>query len=123
MLGARDTQVVQVVLDGISNILSAAVENRDQVTAEIEECGGLDRIEALQEHQNVDIYRLAFDIIERFFNDGMNDEANTTAGTTGDDRCQENNLMTNDQAAFEFDAALDNNADATLLNRPGAFDF
>ncbi|CAH8873973.1 unnamed protein product [Trichobilharzia szidati] len=70
MLSTRDVQVVQVVLDGISNILAAAGDNLDQVTTAIEECGGLDLIESLQEHQNMEIYRLAYDIIERYFNEG-----------------------------------------------------
>lgn len=71
MLNTRDVQVAQVVLDGISNILAAAGDNLEQVTTAIEECGGLDLIEALQEHTNIDIYRLAYDIIERYFNEGV----------------------------------------------------
>ncbi|KAF7256070.1 hypothetical protein EG68_07442 [Paragonimus skrjabini miyazakii] len=124
MLGARDTQVVQVVLDGLSNILSAAGDNRDQVTAMIEECGGLDRIEALQEHQNMDIYRLAYDIIDRYFSDGMNDDTSTTAGIAGDDQSQDTVPLNTEQATFEFNPAPDNlNAGGQLINRPGGFDF
>ena len=33
----------------------------------VEECYGLDKIEFLQSHENLDIYRKAFDIIERYF--------------------------------------------------------
>ena len=69
LLGCKDTQVVQVVLDGINNLLKLAGTELEQVTATIEECGGLDKIESLQNHENVEIYKLAYEIIEQYFSD------------------------------------------------------
>lgn len=40
LLTCKDTQVIQVVLDGISNILSRAGEDVEMVANMIEECGG-----------------------------------------------------------------------------------
>lgn len=81
LLGEQDTQILQVVLDGISNILRQACEFQEQITAVIEECGGLDYIELAQNHENEDIYKLAFDIVDTYFNeeednydDGIRDE-------------------------------------------------
>ena len=59
-----------MVLDGLNNILKSS-EDVDSVAQIIEECGGLDKIENLQSHENPEIYQLAFDIIERYFSEDI----------------------------------------------------
>ena len=60
------------MLDGVSNILATAEKlgETDKVAMMVEECGGLDRIETLQTHENETIYHKALTIIETFFPDG-----------------------------------------------------
>lgn len=70
LLECKDNQVVQVVLDGLQNILRlAAPEGLENVTTQIEECGGVDKIENLQNHENEEIYKLAYEIIIQYFRD------------------------------------------------------
>lgn len=58
-----------MVLDGINNLLKVAGQDMEAITAMIEECGGLDKIESLQNHENVEIYKLAYEIIEQYFSE------------------------------------------------------
>lgn len=74
LLSCKDTQVIQVVLDGIHNMLKMATGQQVEALANmIEECGGLDKIELLQNHENVEIYKLAYDIIEQYFSEVEDD--------------------------------------------------
>ena len=40
----------------------------DRVGQMIEEAGGVDKLEQLQNHDNSDVYRKALEMVERFFN-------------------------------------------------------
>merc|ERR1712060_643587 len=72
LLAAKDDKTVGVALDGVSNILATAekLAEVDKVAMMVEECGGLDKIEQLQAHENEVIYHKALQIIENFFPDG-----------------------------------------------------
>nr|CAD7262466.1 unnamed protein product [Timema shepardi] len=93
LLNCKDSQVIQVVLDGINNMLKLAGPEVETLANMIEECGavelnttsalanyateaGLDKIEALQNHENVEIYKLAYDIIEQYFSEDVDDDPN-----------------------------------------------
>jgi len=74
LLTVMDAKIVQVALSGLENILRFGEQEpkaKDTGTNDyanlVEECYGLDKIEFLQSHENLDIYRKAFDIIERYF--------------------------------------------------------
>ena len=83
--------MIQVVLDGLNNMLKLAGPDVsylystflqfqyklqvEAVAAMVEECGGLDKIESLQNHENVEIYKLAYEIIEQYFSDDAEEDA------------------------------------------------
>ena len=62
-----NSQTVQVILDGLANILKMAGPEVEVIATMIEESGGLDKIEKLQHHKNKDIYKLAYKIIDKYF--------------------------------------------------------
>lgn len=54
-------------------LLQMAGDRSDAIATIIEEAGGLDKIEFLQQHENEEIYKLAFGIIDQYFsNEGDN---------------------------------------------------
>ena len=69
LLDAKEPKTVLVVLDGLANILAAAEKmgELEKVSHHVEECGGLDRVEALQSHDNVEIYHKSLAILEQYF--------------------------------------------------------
>lgn len=73
LLSTVDSKVVEVALNGLDNVLKlgqhdARINSGNNPYAfKIEECGGLDKIEFLQGHQNEKIYKKAFQIIETYF--------------------------------------------------------
>ncbi|CAF0879844.1 unnamed protein product [Adineta steineri] len=72
-----------IALNGLDNILKlGAAESKrtngpNPYTIMIEECYGLDKIEYLQSHENIDIYQKAFHLIETYF--GVDEDENLPA--------------------------------------------
>ncbi|XP_074658026.1 importin subunit alpha-4-like [Tubulanus polymorphus] len=85
LLKVVDSQVIQVVIDGINNILKMATAGDEQahVCRLIEECEGLDEIERLQSHENEEIYRMAFEIIDSYFSGDVDEDANVAPISDG----------------------------------------
>ncbi|GFT79598.1 importin subunit alpha-4 [Nephila pilipes] len=69
LLNIKDPKTLTVILDSITNILAAAakVGATESVCCFVEQWGGLDKIENLQHHENADVYKSAFAIIDTYF--------------------------------------------------------
>uniref|UniRef100_A0A6P4FLY1 Importin subunit alpha n=1 Tax=Drosophila rhopaloa TaxID=1041015 RepID=A0A6P4FLY1_DRORH len=72
-LTVMDSDIILGALNALENILKAGehfTPGQNPYGLAIEECGGLEKIEFLQGHENREIYQKSFDIIGRFFEFG-----------------------------------------------------
>ncbi|KAI9022238.1 armadillo-type protein [Phycomyces nitens] len=76
LLVGMDNKIAQVCLDGLDNILKVGEmerandpEGHNRYALYIEECGGIEAIHQMQGHENTDVYKKAYNIIDRYFGD------------------------------------------------------
>lgn len=96
MLDSKEAKILQVCLDGVSNLLAAAdkIGMKDKMVDCIEECGGIDKIEELQQHENEAVYKMSLHLIEAYFGTEDDEDIEVLAP-------QENGVE------FQFDAKTD----------------
>eukprot|EP00466_Bigelowiella_natans_P004507 jgi/Bigna1/79921/fgenesh1_pg.66_\ len=78
ILTGVDARVIIVALDALIKILEHGAKNSydstNRYADEVESCGGLDKIEELQRHDNEDIYEKVVSIIKTYFETEDDDE-------------------------------------------------
>lgn len=81
LLQTMDNKIIQVALDGLDNILKVGDMDKtqsgpgatNQYARYVEECGGMHMIHNLQQHDNLEIYKKAFNIMDKYFADDEED--------------------------------------------------
>lgn len=77
LLQMMDNKIIQVALDGLDNILKVGEQDKvdagpggvNKYAQYVEEAGGMITIHNLQQHDNIDIYKKAFNIMDKYFPD------------------------------------------------------
>lgn len=77
LLTMMDNKIIQVALDGLDNILKIGEIDKtaagpgavNQYALYVEEAGGMITIHNLQQHDNTEIYKKAFNIMDKYFPD------------------------------------------------------
>ncbi|CAM0139016.1 Importin subunit alpha-1 [Umbelopsis sp. WA50703] len=74
LLTCMDNKIIQVALDGLENILKVGEMERsndmdgvNRYAIYIEECNGMEAIHSLQNHDNEELYKKAYQIIDKYF--------------------------------------------------------
>ncbi|XP_066583137.1 importin subunit alpha [Prorops nasuta] len=102
LLEAKEWKTINVVMDGLSNILSAAekMDELERVAIMIEEVGGLDKLESLQHHENEQVYQKAMSMIDNYFSDGNGEDEALAPQATN--RQLQFDVTNNSQKDFNF---------------------
>jgi len=81
---ARDPEIIMMALEGIESILRVGAKDMprhggmNKHAGFVEECGGLDLIEELQRHENVEIFKKAVHMLQIYFIDTQEDDMEDT---------------------------------------------
>ncbi|KAK9460394.1 armadillo-type protein [Lipomyces oligophaga] len=115
LLTCLDNKIIQVALDGLENILKVGEQDKESsggynaYAVYIEEAGGMEKIHALQQNENEEIYMKAYNIIDKYFGDEDDVEdtglAPQTAGDTFGFGGVDNNTAPAGQGGFNFENA------------------
>ncbi|KAI8984059.1 putative importin alpha subunit [Mycotypha africana] len=81
ILQLLDNKITMVALDGLDNILKVgemerqnSIDGINPYAIMVEECGGVEYIHALQHHDNGEIYKKAYTLIDKYFNGDEEDD-------------------------------------------------
>ncbi|XP_055904955.1 importin subunit alpha [Eupeodes corollae] len=105
LLEAKDARTIKVVLSGLTNLFALAEKlgGTESLCLTIEQMGGLDKLESLQTHENEEVYKKAYAIVDSYFSNGNDNES--------------------ELAPKELNGALDFNSSSQANAPEGGFNF
>jgi importin subunit alpha-1 len=107
LLTVKDVKILNVALEALDNILSSGIRIADEYGENnyyadiVEEAGGLEKLEALQTHKDVEVYEKSLRILEDYFG-GESDDEQTGVPETGQNAFQFGSNMNLPTGGFNF---------------------
>ena len=83
ILEVADSKIVLVALDALSAIMKVGTKHGSNYAVLVDEAGGVEMIENLQEHENEKVYLKAVDILEEFFHGEEQEDENLAPAADG----------------------------------------
>lgn len=82
LLDVKDAKIITVALEAVESILKTGRKCGRDFALVLEECGGIDMLENLQQHESVKIYEKTLKILETFFSDDDDAEEENSVPTS-----------------------------------------
>jgi importin subunit alpha-1/8 len=76
LLSSKDARTVLVIINGLQSLFRVAesVNGLANFCMMLEEIGAVDKLEALQNHENTDIYEKSYAMIEQYFTEDTDEQ-------------------------------------------------
>jgi len=114
LLKSMDNKLILVALDGLENILKVGEMDKEQnngvnqYAVFIEEAGGMVAIHNLQHHDNIEIYKKCFVLMDTYFPEDDDVDTGIDAGATEGGAFQFSSETAAPQGGFSFGGSNDN---------------
>lgn len=69
LLDVNDVKITLLAMESLACILKHNIDNNERIIQLIDEAEGIDKIEELQKHENIEIYNKSIKLIETYFNE------------------------------------------------------
>lgn len=107
LLASSEPRIILVIMTGLTALfkVAEAVNGLESFCTMLEEVGAVDKLEALQQHENQEIYEKAYSMIDTYFSENTEEDAGLVPNTVNgalEFNAECNNENGSDKSQFKF---------------------